>query len=100
MQQLPMRFHLLAPEVKCPRCGGDLVFIRVRAGYGDLYQCASGGPCKCQILHYRSKEAKACGYAVVYTYGATGEWTACDMPAANENTSATARPLEQRSLLS
>jgi hypothetical protein len=95
-----MRFHPLAPEVKCPRCGGGLTFIRVRGGYGDLYQCASGGRCKCQIMHYRSKGAKACGYAVVYTYGATGEWTACDMPAANENTSATARPLEQRSLLS
>jgi ssDNA-binding Zn-finger/Zn-ribbon topoisomerase 1 len=82
MPELPMRLHPLAPGVKCPACGGDLVFVRVRAGYGDLYQCASGGACKCQIIHYRSKEAKACGYAVVYKYGAIGEWTACDMPAA------------------
>jgi hypothetical protein len=34
-----MRYHLLAPNVKCPSCGGGLTFIRVR-GYGDLYQCA------------------------------------------------------------
>ena len=72
-----MRLHALAPEVKCPRCGASLAFIRV-------YQCASAGPCKCQIMHYRSKEAKVCGYAVVYKYGAIGEWTACDMPAAKE----------------
>ena len=78
-----MRFHLLASDVKCPACGASLRFVRVRAGYGDLYQC-SAGRCKCQILHYRSKEAKACGYAVVYKYGAIGDWTACDMPAAKE----------------
>ena len=83
MPQLLMLLHPLAPDVKCPACGAGLTFVRVR-GYGDLYQCASGGPCKCQILHYRSKEAKACGYAVVYKYGAIGEWTACDMPAAKE----------------
>jgi hypothetical protein len=47
-----MRLHALAPEVKCPRCGASLAFIRVRGGYGDLYQCASAGPCKCQIMHY------------------------------------------------
>jgi hypothetical protein len=85
MAELPvMRLHALAPEVKCPRCGASLAFIRVRGGYGDLYQCASAGQCKCQIMHYRSKEAKVCGYAVVYKYGAIGEWTACDMPAAKE----------------
>jgi ssDNA-binding Zn-finger/Zn-ribbon topoisomerase 1 len=85
MAELPvMRLHALAPEVKCPRCGASLAFIRVRGGYGDLYQCASAGQCKCQIMHYRSKEAQVCGYAVVYKYGAIGEWTACDMPAAKE----------------
>jgi hypothetical protein len=52
----PMRFHLLAPDVKCSACGGDLVFVRVR-GYGDLYQCASGGPCHA----YQRKESKICG---------------------------------------
>jgi hypothetical protein len=80
MPELPM-LHLLAPEVKCPACGASLMFV-VRGGYGDLYQCASDGPCRCQIMHYRSKEAQTCGHAVVYEYGALGEWTACDMPAA------------------
>ena len=83
MPELPMRFHVLAPEVKCPNCGAGLTFVRVRAGYGDLYQCASG-KCTRQIIHYRSKEAQTCGYAVVYKYGATGEWTACNMPTAKE----------------
>ena len=36
-------------------------------------------------MHYRRKEAKACGYAVMYTYGATGEWTACDIPRRRES---------------
>ena len=67
MPELPMRFHLLAPDVKCPTCGADLTFVRVR-GYGDLYQCASGGPCRCQVMHYR-KETKTCGYAVLYPLG-------------------------------
>ena len=80
MPELPM-LHLLAPEVKCPVCGASLLFV-VRGGYGDLYQCASGGPCRCQIMHYRSKRAQTCGYAVVDQFGALGEWTACDMPAA------------------
>jgi hypothetical protein len=28
----PMRFQPLAPEVKCPACGADLTFIKVRGG--------------------------------------------------------------------
>ena len=63
------------------RVAPSLLFV-VRGGYGDLYQCASGGRCKCQIMHYRSKEAQTCGYAVVYEYGALGVWTACGEPAA------------------
>jgi hypothetical protein len=31
----PMLFHLLAPDVKCPACGADLAFVRVR-GHRDL----------------------------------------------------------------
>ena len=77
-----MRLHLLAPEVKCPNCGAGLMFVRARV-QGDLYQCASGGWCKCHVMHYRSKITKACGYAVIYNYG-LGAWTACDMPAAKE----------------
>ena len=68
MPELPMRFHPLAAEAKCPACGADLTFMRVR-GHGDLYQCASGGPCRCKVLHYRSKATKTCGYAAIYTYG-------------------------------
>jgi hypothetical protein len=75
-----MRLHPLAPDMKCPRCGAGLTFVRVRT-FGDLYQCVSGGPCWCQVMHYRSGKLKACGYAVIYNYGAFGEWTACDMPA-------------------
>jgi hypothetical protein len=82
MPEKPMRLHLLAPEVKCPNCGAGFMFVRVRA-QGDLYQCASGGPCNCRVMHYRNKVTKACGYAVIYNYG-FGEWTACDMPAAKE----------------
>ena len=82
MPELPMRFHLLAPDVKCPACGGDLTFIRER-GYGDLYQCSSSGLWKCQVLHYRRQATKICGYAVLCTHGALGveafgEWTACE----------------------
>ena len=76
-----MRFHLLAPDVKCPSCGGHLTFIRVR-GYGDLYQCASGGPCRGQVMHYQSKASKACGYAPITHLGTFGAWTACDVTAA------------------
>lgn len=77
MPELPMRFHALAPKVKCPACGAGLTFIRVR-GYGDLYQCASGGPCKCRVMHSQNKAAKACGCAVlIFSYGTLGKWTAC-----------------------
>jgi hypothetical protein len=79
MPELPMRFHLLA-DVKCPECGKDLVFIRVRQ-YGDLYRCASG-PCRRQVLHYCNKEAQTCGYVVLSRYGKFSVWTACDMRAA------------------
>ena len=74
--------HLLAPEVKCPNCGAGLMFVRVRA-QGDLYQCASGGPCRCHVMHYRKRLTKTCGYAVIYNYG-LGEWTACEKLAAKE----------------
>jgi hypothetical protein len=78
----PMRFHPLAPDVKCPACGAGFTFIRVRR-YGDLYQCASGGPCKREVLHYYvRKETKACGYAVVNNDGRFGVWTACGETAA------------------
>jgi hypothetical protein len=80
MPDPPMRYHALAPDVKCPACGTNLTFVRVRA-QGDLYQCASGGPCRCHVMHYRKRMTKTCGYAVIYNYG-FGEWTACDMPAA------------------
>jgi hypothetical protein len=73
----PMRFHPLAFGVKCPACGAGLTFIRVRAGYGDLYSCGSVGPCRCQVMHYRDKMTKTCGYAAVLDYGTMGEWTAC-----------------------
>jgi hypothetical protein len=66
-----MRFHLLAPEVKCPVCGADLTFIRVRR-YCDLYQCAS---CKCHVVHYRNRTTKTCGYAGIAPYGSFGAWT-------------------------
>jgi hypothetical protein len=73
-----MRLHPLAPEVRCPGCGAGLTFIRVRK-FGDLYQCA----CKRQVMHYRNKETKACGYAPVYSSGVFGVWTACgDKPRA------------------
>ena len=76
-----MRLHLLAPEVKCPNCGAGLVFIRVRGGYGDLYQC---GRCRHQVLHYMSKLTNTCGYASVTEYGRPGTWTACAVPTAKK----------------
>jgi ssDNA-binding Zn-finger/Zn-ribbon topoisomerase 1 len=63
MPELPMRFHPLGPGVKCPACGGDLVFVRVRL-LADLYQCASDGRCKRQVLHYRNKDTQTCGYGI------------------------------------
>jgi hypothetical protein len=81
MPELPMRYHPLAPDVKCPACGAGLTFVRVR-GYGDLYQCASGGPCKREVLHYVRKETKTCGYALVNIFGPRGVWTACGETAA------------------
>jgi hypothetical protein len=71
--QSSMRFHLLAPDVKCPRCGGGLTFIRVRGKYGDLYQCK----CRRQVIHHVRKGSKTCGYAVMYSFGTFGEWTPC-----------------------
>jgi predicted RNA-binding Zn-ribbon protein involved in translation (DUF1610 family) len=81
MAGLHMLLHPLAAGVKCPACGSDLVFVRVR-GYGDLYQCSSGGLGKCQVMHYRRQRTQTCGYAILYESGEFGEWTACDMPAA------------------
>ena len=79
MPEPPMRLHPLSPDVKCPACGAGLTFVRVR-GYRDLYQCA----CKRQVMHYRNKETKACGYASVSKYGVFGAWTACNVPAAEK----------------
>jgi hypothetical protein len=76
--ELSMRLHPLAPDVKCPACGADLVFVRRRL-LADLYECTSGGPCKRQVLHYRTKDAQTCGCAVLYNLGRFGEWTACGM---------------------
>jgi hypothetical protein len=84
MPEVPMRYHLLAPEVKCPACGEGLTFIRVRGQQGDLYACTSSGPCKCQVMHYRNKKTKTCGYSVLFSYGAFGLWTACEKPTAKE----------------
>ena len=78
----PMLLHPLAPDVKCPACGAALAFIRVRR-YGDLYQC-SDGPCRREVLHYRSKGTKACGYALAYGSGQFGAWTACGREAGGE----------------
>jgi hypothetical protein len=79
--ELPMRFHPLAPDVKCPACGAALTFIRTR-GHGDLYQCASVGPRRCQVMHYLNKTTKTCGYSVLDPWGALGTWTECGVPAA------------------
>lgn len=83
MPGLPMRFHLVASHVKCPACGADLTFIRVR-GYGDLlYQCVSD-PCRRQVMHYQRKDSKTCGCAALSHHGVFGVRIACDMPAAKE----------------
>jgi hypothetical protein len=74
-----MRLHPLAPEVRCLGCGAGLTFIRVRK-FCDLYQCA----CKRQVMHYRNKETKACGYVSVSNYGVFGAGTACGVPAAKK----------------
>jgi hypothetical protein len=58
--EAPKRLHLLAPDVKCPACGAGLTFIRLRTN-GDLYRCASGGLCKCYVIHYRKGITKICG---------------------------------------
>jgi hypothetical protein len=80
MPERHMLFHLLPPDVKCPTCDSDLVFVRVR-GNCDLYHCASGG-CKCQVMHHLKRATRTCGWAVIYYDGAFGEWTACEKPAA------------------
>jgi hypothetical protein len=79
--EAPKRLHLLAPDVKCPACGAGLTFIRSRTN-GDLYRCASGGLCKCYVIHYRKGITKICGYSILHSYGVFGKWTACDTPAA------------------
>jgi len=78
-----MRLHPLSSDVKCPACGAGLTFVRVR-GYGDVYTCASGGPCRCHVMHYRDKTTKVCGFAISQP-GAFSKWTACQQePAAKE----------------
>ena len=79
--ELPMRYHLLAPDVRCPKCGAGLTFVRVRR-FADLYSCSSGDRCRCQVLHYRSKTTGACGYSTLSASGTFGVWTACDAAAA------------------
>ena len=78
----PLRFHPLAPDVRCPLCGAALAFIRVRA-YGDLYEC-SGGSCSCRVMHYRNPATKTCGWAVLYNHGSLGMWVARGLPAAEK----------------
>ena len=75
MPEFPMRFHPLASDVKCPACGAGLIFTRVRQ-YGDVYTCASRGPCRCQVMHYRDKTTKACGFAISQP-GVFSKWTPC-----------------------
>ena len=82
LPELPMRFHPLAPQVKCSACGGDLMFVRVRV-YGDLYQCVSD-PCRRQVMHYKRKDSKTCGYAPLSRLGVFSVWIACEKPAAKE----------------
>src|SRR4030095_10022289 len=80
MQERHMLLHLLSPDVRCPTCDSDLVFVRVR-GNCDLYHCASS-VCKCQVVHHLNGATRTCGWAVIYYDGAFGEWTACEKPAA------------------
>ena len=80
MPERHMLLHLLPPNVKCPTCDSDLVFVRVR-GNCDLYHCASG-VCKCEVMHHLNRATRTCGWAVIYYDGAFGEWTACEKPAA------------------
>ena len=54
MPERPMRLHPLSSDVKCPACGADLRFVRVRL-LADLYECTSS--CKRQVLHYWTKES-------------------------------------------
>ena len=79
----PMRFHALAPDVRCPACGrAGLIFMRVRS-YRDLYRCAATGLCECRVIHYWDKATKTCGYSVIYGSVALGKWnTCCERPAA------------------
>jgi hypothetical protein len=72
-----MRFHPLPAEARCPVCGVGLTFVRVRA-YGDLYHCASGGSCRCAVLHYKGKGRQGCGTALLHGDGTYGKWTACE----------------------
>jgi len=77
MPESRMLLHSLPHEVKCPACGGGLTFVRVRQ-YGDLYYCATGASCRCVVFHFRHKETRACGWAIVTNYGTFGTWTACE----------------------
>ena len=83
MPQFSTKLHPLAPDVKCPTCGRTgLTFVRVRI-FGDLYECASGGPCECRVVHYWNKTTKRCGYSVIYGLGRLEKWTECvERPAA------------------
>ena len=79
-----MRFHPLALDVKCPACSADLTFVRVR-GYGDLYQCASGGPCRARSCTTKGRKARFAATLPFTHLGSFGDWTACDMAAAKGN---------------
>lgn len=78
-----MKLHSLSPEVKCPVCGGVLVYIRVRK-FGDLYRCARGvKDCSGAVLHYQKSSTSKCGWAHILETGHTDRWIECaDQPAA------------------
>jgi hypothetical protein len=77
-----MKLHPLSPEVKCPMCGGVLVYVRLRR-FGDLYQCfriAKG--CRGAVMHYRKGRTTRCGWAQPFDIGLPERWTECaDQPA-------------------
>ena len=70
--ELPMRFHPLASDVKCPACGADLTFVRVRGGYGDLYQCASGARVDARSCTTEARKPRLAATLPFTRYGALG----------------------------
>jgi hypothetical protein len=67
----------LSSAVKCPVCGGGLLFIRVRK-FGDLYHCIRGAKvCPGVVLHYRRAGTTQCGWARLFDTGRPDEWIRC-----------------------